>query len=72
MSLREVTLDKTSGPVTDVKINTIRAQSLHFVINSPRDNIPWREFCPRIEVWHEPFAILQMQRSAFAPQSLGD
>jgi hypothetical protein len=67
MGLRKVTRDKTGGPVTDVKINTICAQSLHFMINIPRDNIPWREFGPGVEVWHEPFAALEVQRSAFAP-----
>ena len=67
MGLRKVTRDKTGGPVTDVKIDAIRAQSLHFMVDSSRDNIPRREFGPRVEVWHESFAILEVERSAFAP-----
>ena len=38
MGLRKVTFDKAGRAVTDVEINAVRTESLHFVINGARDN----------------------------------
>ena len=70
--LGEVALDKAGGAVTDVEIDTVCTQSLHFMINGARDNISGRQLGPRVEAGHEPLAILEVERGAFAAQSLGD
>jgi hypothetical protein len=37
------------------------------MVNGPRDDIPGRQLGPRVKMWHEPFAIFEVQRSPFTP-----
>ncbi|CAI8828920.1 hypothetical protein EMIT0P291_10693 [Pseudomonas sp. IT-P291] len=69
---REVRLDESFGLVADVQIDAIDAQALHFMVDGPGDDVPWRQLCPWIEALHEALTVGQLQVGAFASQGFGD
>jgi len=69
---REVGLDKAIGLMADIQVHTIDAQTLHFMVDGPGDDIPRGQFAPRVEAMHETLAVGQLEVRAFAPQGFSD
>ncbi len=69
---REVRFDECFRLVTDVQIDAIDAQPLHFVIDCPGNDVARGEFCALVELRHETLAVGQLEVRAFTAQRFGD
>ena len=69
---RKMGLQKAALPVTDVEVDTIESQTLHFMINGAGHDIPWGKVTPGVEAGHKRFPIRQLQCGALTAQCFGD
>ena len=57
MYVGEMRFDKGLSLVGNVQVHTFTAQPLHFVVDSPGDDIPGCQFASFIKIEHEPAAV---------------
>ena len=70
--IRKVLHNEVGGFMTNVQIHTVSAQSFHFIVDSPGNNIPRSEVFALVEFFHKRRAIGVNQTGAFATQCFGN
>ncbi|MOA42102.1 hypothetical protein D3C78_1641280 [compost metagenome] len=57
--------------MADVQIHAVRTQTLHFVVDGSRNDVPWCQFAARVKIGHKAAAIRALQIGTFTAQRFG-